>query len=503
MGAENVERLKALAAELYDRESLLAGSRRERERAERVRGLAEEVVGPSRLIAVPLLSWELRGAELEPRPASLAVAPYVESASLEAPWVRAEERAAREGKIVVAKEPEDPDDVKYLAIEAVRDGAAGLIVESRSSPRAVVTNGHWGFSYDAGFPTPIPVVLVEEGYSSRAGGRISINIEARVRESHGYIVEAGTLGKTDALTMVGAHHDKWFTGFSDDTVGIAQAMVTAGLLAERGLPARFVSFTAEEHGAPGFASWYWAWGSRLYAAGLSELGTQEGTVYVNFDMASLDELAFSGSPQYSVPLRERCCECPECDSFSFASEGFQTLSFHSFWEERTRRIYHTPMDLPGESSMETAAKAVELAVRSVTAGPRWSALEGFFRSVLGRAPLEGRAALYSIGSLARRAGWESLYPKLARSFLKAVHFSSPSSESHALEALWFPELTAYLKLREVLGRGGAPREVWVAGEERLLYAARRGDEASLEHQLRANLRRLREGVESLGRELLK
>ncbi|MEN3000146.1 MAG: M28 family peptidase [Acidilobaceae archaeon] len=503
MGAEAREKLEAIAAELHDRESVLAGSRRERERVEKVRGLAEETVGSSRLLTVPLLSWELRGVELYPRPISLAVAPYVESSSLEAPWVRMEERAEREGKIVVAREPEDPDDIKYLALEAARDGAVGLIVESPSSPRAVVTTGHWGFSYHAGSPSPIPIVVVEEGYSSRAGSRISMNVETRVRESHGYIVEAGTLGKADALVLFGAHHDKWYSGFNDNTVGLAQAMVAARRLLERDLPVRFVSFTAEEHGAPGYASWYWAWGSKLYAGGLAEIGAHRGTVYVNFDMAALGELTFSGSPQYSVGMRERCCECPECDSFSFASQGFQTLCFHSLWGEKARRIYHTPLDLPEASDMETAAEAVELAIRSVSTGPRWNVLENFIASVLGRGPLEARAALLSIESMARRTGWESLYPALARSFLKAVHFGTYLGESHRLEALWFPELTAYLKLRTDVEGGRAPSEAWVAGEERLLYAVGRGNKVSLEHQLKANVRRLREEVESLERELLR
>ncbi|MCS7106812.1 MAG: M28 family peptidase [Acidilobaceae archaeon] len=503
MRAEIRKELEALATTLHDSESVVAGSQREREIVEKVRGLAEEALGSSRLSSVPLLAWELRGAEMFPKPKSLAIAPYVERASLEAPWVRMEERASREGKIVVAREPEDPDDIKYLALEAARDGAVGLIVESPSSPRAIVTTGHWGFSYYVGSPPPIPIVVVEEGYSSRAGNRISMNIETRTKESRGYIVEAGTLDKADALVLVGAHHDKWYSGFNDNTIGLAQAIITAKHLMEKGVASRFVSFTAEEYGAPGYASWYWAWGSRVYAEGLAELEAYQGTVYVNYDMAAVGELTFSGSPHYSIGSRERCCECPECDSFSFASQGFQTLSLHGLWGEEVKRIYHTPMDLPETSNMESAAEAVELTIRSISTGPRWGIWENFIASVLGKAPLEARVILSSIDSIAKRTGWEHLYPLLARSFLKAVHFGSYFEESRRLEALWFPEIVAYVRLRAELERGRAPSEVWVAGEERLLYAIGRGNKVSLDHQLKVSLRRLREEVESIGRELLK
>lgn len=496
------EELRRLTAELHCEGSVVAGSEGEKERAEKVRAIAEERLGSSRLIKIPVLSWELRGLEVSPRPRSAAVAPYVESSFVDAPWATIEEPSL-EGKVAVAKEPPDPDDIKHLALVAAHKGAVGLIVESPSAPRIIVTNGHWGFSYSIGSPTPIPVVIVEEGYSARLGGRVSIALEARVRESYGYTVEAGALGKAEKLVIVGAHHDKWFSGFADNTVGLSQALVTAELLMERGVETRFVSFSAEEHGALGYASWYWAWGSRLYAKGISAVGAEGGVIYVNFDMASIGDLTFSGSPQLSPGGRERCCECPECDSFSFASNGIQTLGFHSFWSEEVKRIYHTPLDLPSASSIEVAAEAVSRALSSVLRGPRWEAFEGFLRSLLGRGPLEARAALHYVESLSKRVGWEAVYPELAKSFLKPVHYGSLLWESSRLEALWFPEVTTYLRLREDVEMGRAPREVWVLGEERLLYALGKGGDVSLRYQLRANMERLGEELERVGRELLK
>ena len=489
---------------------------------EAVRGFIEDAVGINvEVLEVPVESWSVR-ASLEPG-AEWSVAPPMQlSASVEgepallrgdpsepSSWLGGDYR----GRVVIAPFPESPDDLKAAALLAADHGAAALLLESRV-PRVIVGSGYWGYSFHAGAPMPVPVVVVPKGYSRAAlgAGRVSVSVDASVSEARDYILVAF---EGEPGPLYGAHHDSWFHGFSDNVLGVAQAVSAFTVAVSRGRGAGLVVFAAEEHGAPGAASWYWAWGSRYYA-GLLERSSldPERLVYVNFDVAGLGGcLAVSGSPQLLGPalgagLRLRRWECPECDSMSLALAGFATVSLHSLWCEGVREVYHTPLDTPERTPPEAAALAVEAALSASLSGPDWAAFRAMIEEVLGGGPALARSMLYRILSAAARAGWPRLYRELARRFLRPVHLGSYRYDTGDLEALWFPSVSAYRRLLEGLRGGRPPLEVWVAGEERLLYSvayspgAPTATRGSISWQLEFNLRRDLEELEEALRGLV-
>ncbi len=517
------EDVRKLSEEIYNGVEVVAGSLSEVEEVERLKGIIESYIGGRlRVVEVPLLSWRLKDLTLEPKPEVSAVAPYVESSSVKAPWFKIEGdpskptswRGFPEGRVAIAKEPINPDDIKAAVLHASEVGASALIIESPSAPRKIVTNGYWGYNYYVGAPTPIPVLVVEEGYSSRLNpySIVSIEVEAVTIESTGYTLLLDLPGSSEDLIVVGAHHDRWYGGFLDNVTGIAQAMVTAKRIQEGGFTTRLIIFTAEEHGAPGYASWYWAWGSRFYVDQLHRSGLMEGIrLFINFDMAAIEPLKISGSPQYTMlaeSLRNECCECPECDSFSFAVKGVPTICIHSLWSQEVRTIYHTPRDTPIVANLDIAAEVIENVIRISTKGPIWSYLEHMLTEILGEGPLDARRTLYTINSIARRAGWDNLYRSLSRIALKAVHYGSYRLDETELEALWFPEIQVYRRLQRDIEAGKAPHQVWITGDERILYVTRGPggrtiSRSELAKQFRANMDKLWDQIAEVQRELIK
>jgi len=521
--SEVVEDIVKLAGELYNGLEVIAGSFEELREVERLRGIVESYLGAkARLLETPLISWRLKSISLHPKPKSLAVAPYVEEASVRGRWVKVEGNPVKpsswrgfpEGYIAIVREPSNPDDIKAVALNAAEAGASAVIVESLNAPRKIVTNGYWGFNFSVGAPTPIPVVVVEEGYSSHLNPHevLSLDVDATTVESTGYTVTVDLQGSGEDLVIVGAHHDRWYGGFLDDVMGIAQAIVAARKLQGEGLNVRLAIFTAEEHGAPGYASWYWAWGSRFYAEQLLRAGLVDSVrVFINYDMAAVEPLKVSGSPQYTgvmEGLEDRCCECPECDSFSFATVGVPTICVHSLWSSWVRALYHTPADEPSKASLEAAAKAVELSVKAASKGPVWGYFERTLVETLRGGGLESRRILYVLSALAKRVGWDKVYRATARIALRAVHYGSYRYDETELEALWFPEVTIYQRLLKDMEAGRAPHKVMIAGDERVLYVVkgyngRALGKSELSKQYRANMKRLWDQVEELQRELLR
>ena len=465
-------RLWRLAQQIYTGGQHVAGSPGERGEAERIAGILEDHTGlEARLVETPLASWRLRHVE----PQGLLVAPYVESGYARGRVTRIRGDPALPGSwrpgrgIAVIVEPEDPDDVKAAALLAHEAGYEALIVES-PRPRVIVVNGHWGYSYRAGAPSPIPVAYAPPGL---VGDEAEIQVEAETVEARGYTLEAG--GGEEPIA-VGAHYDRWLTGFQDNIAGVAEAAELARLLHKDGREVLLLVFTAEEHGALGYASWYWAWGSRFYFTQLQEAGLLERVrAYVNFDVAANPGLRVSGSPQLveGARLPVRRWECPECDSLQAAVRGVPTVSIHSLWSREALGVYHTMWDTPDNASPAAMATAVEEAYRLVTMKPRWRALARVLHETLSQGPLEARR-LNSMIQMALRRDPEGTYRVLARLMLKPVHYGSYRYEGSHLEALWIPEVSLLPRLLEDLARGSAPREVVEPGEERLLLVPSSG-----------------------------
>ncbi len=477
--------LRKLLEELYNGEEHIAGSSSEYREADRIGGILESHLGGNvEVLDVPMISWSLKAVEVEPRPGYVVVAPYVESSDVEARVYHVERdpsdykawRTFPQGKIAVTIPPGNPDDLKYVALQAWEAGAEAVIVGS-DRPRKIVSTGSWGYSYTAGAPTPIPVVVVDVASARRIAweGKARIYVESVVREARGANIRLRLPG--NEAVAVGAHYDRWYGGFQDDILGIAQAAVTAELLNRKGYMVDLLVFTAEEHGAPGYAGWYWAWGSRWYARQLQASGLAgEYAAYINYDVAGNRPLAVSGAPQYThrvleglekagVSAFERRFECPECDSMSLAQAGIPTVSIHSLWNERVREVYHTPYDTPENADLGAAAAAVKAVVESVVEGPVYSRLEASLEAILGEGPLIARNIHHTLVAMARVHGWDRVYRWMASRFLKPVLIGDYRYDyGQDFEAVYFPEVYSIKRMREAM-----PHSVIIPGEERLLY----------------------------------
>lgn len=485
---EYVMELKRLTEELYTGEEHVAGNMNEAREAERIRGIIESYLNAdTTLVPTPMISWRLKAVEVWPKPNFVTVAPYVESSDVEAPTHHidgdpSDYRAWKsfpEGRIAVTIPPGNPDDLKYVALHAWESGAKGVIVGSRV-PRKIVSTGSWGYSYVAGAPTPIPIVVVDVESAKKISweGKARIHVEARTVPTTGYTVRSRIHG--DKLVAVGAHYDRWYCGFQDDILGIAQSILAAKLLSEAGYGVDLLVFTAEEHGAPGYAGWYWAWGSRWYVNQLkhAEL-TDEYTAYLNFDVAGNEPVIVSGSPQYTkqtiqrlkgygVNVRERGVECPECDSLNFAMAGIPTISIHSLWNERIREFYHTPSDTPEQADLRVATATVLAMVESIKNGPNWNHLVEKLEEVLGDGPVLARNILYILVAEAEKRGWEPVYRWMAQRFLKPVLIGDYRYDyGQDFEAHYFPEIYAAKRVEQ-----NHPYAVIIPGEEKLLYQPR-------------------------------
>ena len=515
------EKILRISEELVSEEHV--AGRRDEEEAERIISVLEKFGAKTfRKIRFPLISWRLKDVELEPS-GKVSLAPYVEDFDVEArpfflegdPSEPKSWRGFPEGSIAVAKEPENPDELKAATLLAAEAGAKALTVfNEKNVLRKIVTTGTWGFSFHAGSPTPIPVLFVDKEFVRRvkSSSTIRIFVSARSIRTSGIILEADE-GEIEGRPIFGAHYDRWFKGFQDDILGIAQAFLAWKGSVKKFGGGRLLLFSAEEHGTLGYAGWYWAWGSRWYVKQLLPSLIEGLGPYVNFDIAGSSPLKVSGSPQLicniiEEDVEERCCECPECDSFSFATQGFETLSFHSLWNEKVREIYHTELDVKENANMEEASRAVLLSLKALEGKERWNCFSKRLKEWLGSSGILGRRALVVIESLAKRVGWKKVYSELSRRFLKAINYGDYRWSTGDLEAVWFPEAVIYRRILRDIERGERPPlEVWVSGEERLLYTfwadpKRSGVREMLSEQAYENLKNLNEIVNEISHELL-
>ena len=514
---DTMEEFKRLIETIYNGEEYSIGDSRE---AERLRGIVEDYLGGHvRFIEIPVYSWVNKYLKIDGVEGGYSVAPYILSAEVDdaklfeikedpsSPdaWVK---HGVREG-VAVIREPEDPDDLKASALLAAEAGFSGILVFS-DKLRKIVTTGTWNYSFNVGAPTPIPVIYVEKPRITR--DRVSLYVESEVKASKGYILEWDSSG-SDNVILIGAHYDRWFSGFQDNILGVIQAMVLAKRLSELSKRVKLVLFTAEEYGAPGYAGWYWSWGSRFYSQQIYRSRIEDSiNLYVNFDVAGNRNLMVSGTRSYIYTIKdyinERCCECPECDSMQLAMIGVPTLSFHSLWSQETLNIYHTREDTPENADLRYAAKAVEIAYKAILNTPQWEYV-GYELTRLSRElPLEGRRLIYKLASIASRVGWEKLYRELAVRTLRPVHYGSYRYDSVRLEALMLPEISILPRLLDDVRRGDPPHEVWISGEEKLIYAikAKNGEICGVNciiDQARHNIRALDDVIDEVYIKLVK
>ena len=401
MGGFSRDWFEALLRRLHGLGEAPAGSWAEARLAEEIAREAEAAVGVSaRLLPIGVSTWEPGDVVFEAcggRVRGVALPPW--------PGFVLEDLRVGEG-LALLQYRGDPDRLLY---EYWRSAVAGaeLVVVVLDKPRRLV--------FQPAPPLPSvplrggpPVVGVEAGVAESlmgCGSRVRVESDAALRRSTGYIVEAVEDG---AVTVFTAHHDHWLGGAVDDLAGVIQALAASAEARKLGLRTGFVSFTAEELGDPLLRSWYWAYGSRVYAGSL--LGAKPGRVYVNFDMALGDVYVTGGLAAGRciaelLGLEYRGGDV-DTDASSLVSAGLHAVTITGF--ESWLGTYHSGDDAPG---LVDAGEALGVARLAAGAAARLAgsdrlgscaleALRGMIAAAAGKPLPRTRSALYRLYRLA-------------------------------------------------------------------------------------------------------
>ncbi len=291
-------------------------------------------------------------------------------------------------KIVIAPYPDEPDEAKYVLLKLAKAGATAAVFYDNypGRVRRIVVCGSKGYSYMHGSPPPIPAVAISKESllkltKSISGEALRLYIKTKVvHSSTGYNVVSVYNGSRESEVILSAHHDHWLKGYSDDLIGLESLARTALKLKniDRRHTYILISFTAEESGAPGYASWYWSWGSRKYLEGrLVKRDLDRVVLAVNIDAVFTTSLRASTNPFLWSVVKELVdlgyvsingvtVDQPIFDSYSFTTVGVPALTLHTFNELKPN--YHTNLDDGREwpsNLVEEVVEAIDSLLKTV------------------------------------------------------------------------------------------------------------------------------------------
>lgn len=482
----------------------ITGTQQENVVASELKQILRDIgVDDVKLYPVNVMTWIENECRLETSEGSIKchALPYSLSADIEAPIVYAGYAGDKiyvdesvDGRIVLIPFPEDPDDAKYVMLKLFMHGAVAIIFfdEAPGRYRRIVVTGVQGFPYEKGLPPLIPVVNIKKEdllfLRKKLVRKLRLYVKTRVlHDSTGYNVLATINGGREEV-LVTAHHDHWFTGFSDDLLGLDTILKIAQKLVKKRVKrtVKIVSFTAEESGAPNYAGWYWSWGSRCYVKDRYR-SLDEVYAVINIDGVFASRLRISSNPcfydvlsrismKYGIPVDNIELDSPYFDSFMFTLNGVPALTIHTLPELRLN--YHTNLDDGEEVSIETITllnKFVEDLVYTIGDNDVHG-VEGFYREVYKNlhdyenAPLEARILLNkfkqlvsSVDKLDLKKTIRLLSKKLIRAYV--VH-----GIEGVFSSIFIPPLL-YIHLAKTLYKntdGVFIEDVYIAGEEKLL-----------------------------------
>ncbi|OYT61984.1 MAG: hypothetical protein B6U69_02575 [Thermofilum sp. ex4484_15] len=345
---------------------VIAGSERDREVAEKLRGFFESIGLETKLIPITCMSWSPRVSfvEIGNRELRAEALPYTPSGDVEGKLVFAgwglyerEWRGVKaEDNIVLLEWFKDSlDDINWQYMNAVAKGAKAVIFFDPypNRLRRIVITFERNYKWGPGAPPPIPALVIERSEGLRLVRRarrgVKVRVFSEVKLNHKattHIVEAG---RREGILLT-AHYDRWFNGFTDNRLGVALVLALAKEFSDG---VNYVIFGGEESGAPGYSPWYWIWGSRNYVSILKERGElDEILAVVNIDVVGSSPIRINASgPDLIEGVKEVLnynqtisydLDSAIFDSFSFSKEGVPALTVNSL--DQLLEIYHTDID---------------------------------------------------------------------------------------------------------------------------------------------------------------
>lgn len=497
-----------IGREVFERE-IVAGSAAELDVVHALKELFEELGGDDvYLEPLPVMTWIedecfIEAPELRIKclalPYSLSI--DVEARSLYVHYY-GNSIALREdpvNKIAIAPYPDELDDAKYVLLKLAKAGATAVVFYDNypGRVRRIVVCGSKGYSYIHGSPPPIPAVAISKESllklaKSINGGALRLYIKTRVvHSSTGYNVVSVYNGSLESEVILSAHHDHWLKGYSDDLIGLESLAKVALKLKniDRKHTYILISFTAEESGAPGYASWYWSWGSRKYLEGrLVKRDLDKIALAVNIDAVFTTPLRASINPfiwnvikklvdlSY-ISIDGATVDQPMFDSYSFTTVGVPALTLHTFNELKPN--YHTNLDDGREWPPNLVEKVVEAISSLLKTVDSYNTNElykldvsTFINDLLSDAPVETLILLMKLRELKNLEGKVAI-DRFVRDFTK--NFIKASSDcrlgGRTLSSIT-PEIYLLSELIKEVREGLVGEiEVSVIGAEEVLFNA--------------------------------
>ncbi len=497
-----------IGREVFERE-IVAGSAAELSAVHALKELFEDLGGDDvYLEPLPVMTWiedecfiEAPGLRIK----CLAL-PYSLSIDAEARSIHAHyygsSIALRDdpaNKIVIAPYPDELDDAKYVLLKLAKAGAAAVVFYDNypGRVRRVVVCGSKSYSYMHGSPPPIPAAAISKESllklaKSISGGALRLYIKTRVvHSSTGYNVVSVYNGSRESEVILSAHHDHWLKGYSDDLIGLESLARTAVKLknADRRHMYILISFTAEESGAPGYASWYWSWGSRKYLEGrLIKKDLDKVALAINIDAVFTTPLRASTNPFLWGVVKELIdlgyvltngvtVDQPIFDSYSFTAIGVPALTLHTFNE--LKPVYHTNLDDGREwpsNIVEEVVEAIGSLLKTVNSHDI-NELYGldvstFINDLSSNAPVEAAVLLMKLRELKHLEGKVAVnkfVKEFTKNFIKASsdrRLGGRTISSIASEIYMLSEL-----IKEVEGGFVGEVDVGVIGDEEAFFNA--------------------------------
>jgi Iap family predicted aminopeptidase len=323
--------------------------------------------------------------------------------------------------IVFIPFPEDPDDSKYVVLKLYEYGASAVVFYDQlpGRYRRMVIIGDEDYSFRHGAPSPIPVVSImkEDFLRIYKDKPTRIMLKSKTRIKHGvigYSVMCGVNGRGEEEIHVTAHHDHWFSGFSDNMVGVELLLQAASILRKNwdGVNLVFISYTAEESGSPYYTSWYWTWGSRYYLGILRKKNLLEKIIAdINVDAIYTYPLHINGNPALMKCINKLVengeatydgYDYTDFDSYSYTLNGIPALTLHTLKE--MKHIYHTNLDNGSEVYDYTIARALNTLINTIKCvnnnKPKYKYLIEYIRGKAGeKLPLEGRVLISKLENM--------------------------------------------------------------------------------------------------------
>ncbi len=373
-----VKKILKIARMCSQHTDLLAGSQREKIFIQRLLEELDQPLLTFHLQPVHVVTWQEKYSVIETRDGSAypcLAQPYTLGGSAEGRLVDNISKVC-EGDILIVEYPKDLDDAKFVLIDAVSRGAAGIIfVDHQDCFRRIVVSSRRDYTWSTSTLITIPVVSVSRKIGGElrrhVGERIRINAEVDYQYRIGYNVEV-TVHEGERYLYITAHHDHWLNCILDNALGVGLAAVLAHELASSALGdvgIKVVFFTAEEFGIPNYASLYWAWGSRCYVNFLKSRRLLDSVYFVlNLDVIGrrLDlyaaEDVLMNFTKLVEPNRMKLT-IPYYDAMNFELEGIPTVTLSCI--EQIWDIYHSTNEVENNISYESIEEAYRLSLEII------------------------------------------------------------------------------------------------------------------------------------------